>query len=381
MSDALHIVICGLSVTSSWGNGHATTYRGLMRGLHERGHRVTFLERDVPWYAGHRDLPELRCGNVQLYSSVAELKKKFRAAVVNADVVIVGSYVPDGHEIGKWVTAKAKGVTAFYDIDTPVTLASLDRGITDYISPDLIPRYDLYLSFTGGPTLQRIERVYHAKRARPLYCAVDPSLHLPQECEPQWDLGYMGTYSSDRQPPLERLMLEPARQMKDARMVVAGPMYPDTIAWPAGVERIEHLPPGEHRKFYCSQRFTLNLTRAEMLRTGYSPSVRLFEAAACATPIITDEWKGLETFFRPGREILVTRSAKETLECLRDLTDNERKTIGRNARERVLREHTAIHRAIELESLVAEVQNTQHDKAVTFETVKTPLKAAGQTGD
>ena len=346
----LDIVIIGLSITSSWGNGHATTYRGLMRELVARGHTVLFLERDVPWYAAARDLPMPPYGRTELYASREDLRARFTDAVQQADLVIVGSYVPEGVAIGEWVTQTATGVTAFYDIDTPVTLAALQRGACEYLAPRLIPRYALYLSFTGGPILQRLEQVYGSPMARPLYCAVDPTLYYPEECHPMYDLGYMGTYSADRQAALEGLLLEPARRWKRGRFIVAGPQYPETIQWPPNVERVDHLPPAGHRGFYNRQRFTLNITRAEMLQAGYAPSVRLFEAAACAAPVISDYWKGLETFFALGEEILLGGSSEETLRYLRGISEEERRGIGVRARRRVLSEHTAAHRAEALES-------------------------------
>jgi spore maturation protein CgeB len=351
----LDIVILGLSITSSWGNGHATTYRGLVRELKRRGHRVHFLERDVPWYADNRDLPRPRFCRTSLYGSLRELRTRHAAAVRDADLVIVGSYVPQGVSVGEWVTRTAKGVTAFYDIDTPVTLAKLARGETEYITPTLIAKYDLYLSFTGGPTLRRIERDYGSPAARALYCSVDPTLYYPEDVEAQWDLGYMGTYSDDRQPTLERLLVQPSRRWPDGRFIVAGPQYPDAIAWPPNVTRETHLAPRHHRAFYTSQRFTLNVTRADMVAAGYSPSVRLFEAAACATPIISDAWEGLEEILTPGKEILIARTAQDTLRYLREIPDDERLEMGRRARSRVLREHTAAHRAAELEGYACEV--------------------------
>jgi spore maturation protein CgeB len=343
------IVIIGLSITSSWGNGHATTYRGLMRELTARGHRALFLERDQPWYRDNRDLPHPPYGKTEIYSDLNELTGRFAEAVREADLVIVGSYVPEGVAVGEWVTSLAKGLKAFYDIDTPVTLAKLERGDIDYLSYDLIPRYDLYLSFTGGPTLRRLEQEYGSPMARPLYCSVDPSHYYPEESGAKWDLGYLGTYSADRQPKLESLMLDPARRWREGRMLVVGPQYPKTIKWPSNIERVTHLPPAEHRAFYNAQRFTLNITRAEMVAAGYSPSVRLFEAAACATPIISDWWDGLETIFEPGREILISRSPEETLHYLRDVPEPGRRKMGQCARERVLAEHTAARRAAELE--------------------------------
>jgi len=353
----MQIAILGLSITSSWGNGHATTYRALAKALAARGHGVRFFERDVPWYAENRDLPRPPFAEVTLYGSLDELRRRYAAAIRDADLVIVGSYVPEGIAVGDWARAEARGLIAFYDIDTPVTLAALDRGGTEYLALRQIPAYDLYLSFTGGPTLRRIERELGSPMARPLYCAVDPELYAPQAASPAWDLGYMGTYSPDRQPPLERLLLEPARAMPDRRFVVAGPMYPDDMRWPANAQRLAHVAPGEHRRFYCRQRFTLNITRADMIRAGWSPSVRLFEAAACGVPIISDDWPGLSELFRPHHEILIARTGDDVAHYLQSLDPTESAQIGARARRRVLAEHTADHRARELETYVSDLRS------------------------
>lgn len=346
----LRIVVLGLSITSSWGNGHATTYRALLREMAARGHDILFLERDVPWYASHRDLPDPPFCSTQLYGSPAELKERFEAEVRDADFVIVGSYVPDGVAVGDWVQRTARGICAFYDIDTPVTLAKLARGEHDYLAPRQIAGYPLYLSFTGGPTLRRIEREYGSPRARVLYCSVDPALYFPEAREQRWDLGYMGTYSDDRQPGVERLLLEPARKHPAGRFVVAGPQYPDDIEWPGNVDYKPHLPPAEHRAFYNSQRYTLNITRADMIAAGWSPSVRLFEAAACGTPIVSDRWSGIESLFVPGREIVLADSTQDVLDLLQDTGEDERRRMAERARERILAEHTAAHRAEQLEA-------------------------------
>jgi spore maturation protein CgeB len=351
----LNIVILGLSITSSWGNGHATTYRALVRALVERGHRVLFLERDVAWYAENRDLPNPPYGCLELYTDLDELKMRFEGPVRMADIVIVGSYVPGGVEVGEWVHATAQGVTAFYDIDTPVTLDKLERGDYEYITPHQIGRYALYLSFAGGSILERLERKYGSPTARPLYCAVDPDLYYPERRYMQWDLGYMGTYSPDRQPGLERLLLEPARKLAECHFVVAGPNFPEVESWPGNVKHFSHLAPDQHRLFYNEQRFTLNLTRAAMVATGYSPSVRLFEAGACGVPIVSDAWEGLDAFFTPGMEILVVESAAEVTEILMDVPETERAAIGARARAAVLARHTAAHRVLELEGYLAEI--------------------------
>ena len=346
-------VILGLSITSSWGNGHATTYRSLVKELVARGHDVLFLERDVPWYASNRDMAEPPFGTTRLYADLDELKRDYADEVRDADVVIVGSYVPDGVEVGNWATRVARGVTAFYDIDTPITLAGLAGDGTAYLDRKLVPRFDLYLSFTGGPTLERLEREFGARAARALYCSVDPSLYYPETRTPRWALGYLGTYSTDRQPTVERLLLAPARALPSERFIVGGAQYPSDLAWPANVAHETHIAPGDHRAFYASQRFTLNVTRAEMIKAGYSPSVRLFEAAACGTPIISDDWDGLDTVLVPGREILVARSTDDVLAYLQ-LPESERLQIATRARERILSQHTAAHRAAELDGYVQE---------------------------
>jgi spore maturation protein CgeB len=348
------LVVLGLSLSSSWGNGHATTYRALLRAFAARGHEILFLERDVPWYAAHRDLPTPDFCRFALYGGLDELKARWSGAVRGADAVIVGSYVPDGVAVGDWVQATAGGVAAFYDIDTPVTLAKLAAGDEEYLSADLIPGYDVYLSFTGGQTLDRLMRRYQSPAARALYCSVDAQAYAPQAVPRRWDLSYLGTYSRDRQPTLERLLLEPARRAPDLRFCVAGPQYPADIDRPANVERLQHVPPAEHPDFYAASRFTLNVTRADMIAAGFSPSVRLFEAAACGTPIISDLWEGLDTLLQPAREIVLARSADDVLAVLRGLDEPARRAMAEAARARILADHTAAHRAAELERWLGE---------------------------
>jgi spore maturation protein CgeB len=349
----MKLVVLGLSLSSSWGNGHATTYRALLKAFAARGHEVLFLERDVPWYGGaNRDLADPDFCRLAFYDDLAGLER-WRREIAGADAVVVGSYVPEGVAVGRWVQSIAQGPVGFYDIDTPVTLAKLARGDFEYLSPELIPGFAVYLSFTGGPTLKFIEKRYGSPAARPLYCSVDAEAYRPVEVETRWDLSYLGTYSPDRQPTLERLLVEPARARPDLRFAVAGPQYPDDIDWPENVERLEHVPPADHPAFYAASRFTLNVTRADMIAAGYSPSVRLFEAAACGTPIISDVWDGLETLFAPDEEIVLARAGSEVLTAL-DQADGGQ--IAAAARGRVLAEHTAAHRAAELERWLDEAR-------------------------
>jgi spore maturation protein CgeB len=347
----MRLVVLGLSLSSSWGNGHATTFRALLKAFAARGHDILFLERDVPWYASHRDVSDPDYCRLRHYPDLTGLHA-WRSEIADADAVIVGSYVPDGVAVGRFAQTHARGVTAFYDIDTPVTLAKLERGDFEYLSPEIIPGYDLYLSFTGGPTLRRIERQYGAPAARALYCSVDPAAYPPLDVPKRWDLSYLGTYSPDRQPTLERLLIEPARRMPDRRFVVAGPQYPAEIDWPANVERIEHLPPTEHPAFYSASLFTLNVTRADMIAAGWSPSVRLFEAAASAVPIVSDRWDGIESLFSPGREIVLADGTQDVVGLLEGRDPARAAAIGRAARERILQGHRSEDRAAELEALL-----------------------------
>jgi len=346
----MNIVVFGLSITSTWGNGHATTYRSLLRALAARGHEIIFLERDVEWYANRRDLAEPDFCRLGLYTNLEELNRCYRAEIQSADFSIVGSYVPEGVTVADWVCRHATGPVAFYDIDTPVTLAKISRGDFEYLSPALIPRFDLYLSFTGGPVLERIASEFGAQMVKPLYCSADPETYYPQEADKLWDLGYIGTFSADRQRSFERLFLATARMFSSGRFIMAGSLYPSNIRWPKNLTRIEHLPCTGHRDFYNQQRFTLNLTRGPMVKTGFSPSVRLFEAAACGTALITDHWMGLENFFEPGKEILAAASADEVTEIVASQSEDQSAKIGRAARERFLKDHTPDRRASELES-------------------------------
>lgn len=342
------IIVIGLSLSSSWGNGHATTYRSLIRGLAAEGKSVLFLERDVPWYRDNRDLPDPDFCDLIHYSSVNDLRTTFGPALRTAGAVIIGSYVPDGAEVIDLVIGMRGHDTWFYDIDTPVTLAALARGDEFHLAARQIPEFDGYLSFAGGPVLDRLAKRYGARAAYPLYCAVDADRYRPTGEPITWDLGYLGTYSPDRQPMLEELLIAPAWRLPHMRFAVAGPQYPDDIDWPDNVERIEHLPPAAHPSFYSRQRFTLNVTRQDMAANGWSPSVRLFEAAACGTPVISDIWEGLDELLPNGQAILLAETTEDVVSLLLDRDEDWRTSIGQTARNRILTHHTGRQRAREL---------------------------------
>jgi spore maturation protein CgeB len=369
------LVVFGLSLSSAWGNGHATTYRALLRAFAGRGHEVLFLERDVPWYAASRDLARPDFCRLALYQDLGDLEA-WRREVASADAVMVGSFTPEGVAVGRWVQEIAGGVTAFYDIDTPVTLARLATGGHEYVSAEIIPGYDLYLSFTGGPALRTLEEGYAARAARALYCSVDAEAYRPLPMSQCWDLSYLGTYSPDRQPTLERLLIEPARRAPDLRFCIAGAQYPDDVAWPVNVQRLAHVSPADHAAFYAASRFTLNVTRADMIAAGWSPSVRLFEAAACGTPIISDAWDGLETLFSPGREILLPDGPEAVLAALRTTSDEDRTKLGAAGRRRILAAHTAGHRAAEFEALLRQAQPMRARSAANTQSSDTRWRAS-----
>ena len=343
----MRFTIFGLTVSSSWGNGHATTWRGLLRALRRAGHHTTFFERDVSYYAGARDLAAPDFCHLQLYADCPAIEQQARAAVSSSDVVIVSSYCPDGMAAARLALDDPGPLHVFYDIDTPVTLADLERyGVAavegpHYVDAGLVREFDLYLSFTGGPLLSDIRSRWGARRTAPLYCSVDPEVHRPVRAASGFrsDLSYLGTYAIDRQGALDALLLEPARRRPDRRFFVAGAQYPEDTVWPANVARRDHLPPGDHPAFYCGSRLTLNITHEAMIKTGYAPSVRLFEAASCGTPILSDFWPGLDELFVPGSEILVAHDSDQA-EAALDLDDAQLRRIAAAARERTLAEHS-----------------------------------------
>ncbi|HEY0938675.1 MAG TPA: glycosyltransferase [Steroidobacter sp.] len=348
------IIFIGLSITSSWGNGHASTYRSLIRGLHGLGHRVLFLECDQPWYASNRDAPVLQYCKSRLYSDFEELRERYTQRIRAAGAVVVGSYVYDGRRVCDWVLEHAGGIKLFYDIDTPVTLAKLRNDQCDYLALSQVPEFDVMLSFSGGPTLLRLQEEFGARKARALYCSVDVEQHRPVPHRREIDLGYLGTYSDDRQAALEELLNQPARRLPRSRFAVVGAQYPEGLSWPRNVQRIDHMAPDAHADFFGRQRFTLNLTRADMRRAGYAPSVRLFEAAACGTPIISDDWPGLSDLLAPGKEILLAHCAGDVTSLLRDMDQGEAQRIADAARERIQAEHSSERRALQLERYLSE---------------------------
>jgi spore maturation protein CgeB len=354
----MKLVIFGLTISSSWGNGHATLWRGLCRALGSRGHDVTFFERDVPYYAAHRDTASPEGCRLQLYSSWDDVKIEAEAVLADADVGMVTSYCPDSQDACN-LLFESRAMRVFYDLDTGVTLAALRGGErVPYLPANGLAEFDLVLSYTGGRALEELRSRLGARHVAPLYGSVDPDAHRPSPASdelPRGRLSYLGTYAADRQHRLEELFIEPARRRPDRRFIIGGSQYPPDFPWTQNIFYVSHMPPPLHPAFYSSAALTLNVTRAAMADFGYCPSGRLFEAAACGTPILTDTWEGLDHFFEPGREILVARNTDEALAAL-DLPDADLAHVARAARERTLAEHTADCRARDLEGVIDAAQ-------------------------
>jgi spore maturation protein CgeB len=346
----MKIVVFGLTISSSWGNGHATLWRGLCAGLHRQGHQVIFFERDAEYYAASRDFFDLPGGELVIYDDWENARLQAKSEIASADAAIVTSYCPDAIAASELILSEGRGLKVFYDLDTPVTLASLrNGGSISYIGPRGLADFDLVLSYTGGIALDILQRDLGARRVAPLYGHVDPQVHRPAEPRPHYraDLSYLGTYSADRQQALMALLIEAARRAPERRFLIAGAQYPQDFPWCPNLFFARHLPPSEHPAFFSSSRLTLNVTRRPMAELGWCPSGRLFEAAACGTAILSDVWEGLEAFFTPGQEIFAAADTEAALAAL-ELEDSEIRRVANAALERTLAEHTSEHRSRQL---------------------------------
>jgi spore maturation protein CgeB len=350
----MKLVVFGLAVSSSWGNGHATLWRALARALERRGHRLVFFERDQPFYAAHRDLTEIPGMELVIYPDWPSVRARAALELRDSEAALVTSFCPDAVEASALVLSSRAEVRGFYDLDTPVTLATLDRGEeVPYLPPGGLGAFDVVLSYGGGRALVELRRRLRARRTVALYGSVDPDVHRPAAPRPEFraDLSYLGTYAPDRQAALEELLVAAADRAPQRRFVISGAQYPADHPTRPNIRLVPHLPPGMHAAFYASSPLTLSITRAPMARLGFCPSGRLFEAAGCGVPVLSDHWEGLDQFFTPGQEVLIARSCQDTLDALA-LGPAALAAIGRRARERALAEHTADRRAMDLERIL-----------------------------
>jgi spore maturation protein CgeB len=354
----VNITVFGLTLSSSWGNGHATPYRAIIRALDRLGHKVHFFEKDVPYYSSRRDFDSCDYCELTLYSAWANIRERALSAAADSDVVITASFLPEGRRINDEILDLDRPLRIFYDLDTPVTLNALRQGEVEYLDAGQIPAFDLVLSFTGGKALTELEHGYRARMVKPLYGCVDPDEYYRVTPAPkfQCDLSYMGTYSPDRQVKLDALLLEPSRRHPEKLFLLAGSLYPWNWQWGENVRRIDHVAPAGHSSFYSSSRLTLNITRGEMAANGWCPSGRFFEAAACGTPLITDAWDGLDSFFDLESELRVVTSA-EDVESALSSSDEELQSMANRARQRTLDEHSGNVRAHQLLQYIEEARS------------------------
>jgi spore maturation protein CgeB len=356
MRRGLEIAFFGSSLVSAHWNGAATYYRGIIRALHERGHRVTFYEPDAYDRQKHRDIPDPDWARVVVYPAEGHdgVESALEAAW-GADLVIKASGVGVHDEFLEAAVLdlqRPETSVAFWDVDAPATLQRLAEHHDDPFRR-LIPRYDLVLTYGGGDPVARAYEAHGARRCVLVYNALDPSTHFPAPPDPRFsaDLGLLANRLPDRERRVETFFLEPAARLPERRFLLGGSGWGDK-EMPANVAYCGHVYTQDHNAFNCTAGAVLNISRDSMARTGFSPATRVFEAAGAGACLITDAWTGIELFFEPGHEILVAADGEEVAEHLRSLTDSRRRAIGKAARRRAVAEHTYASRVAVLERVL-----------------------------
>jgi spore maturation protein CgeB len=357
MKKGLDIAFFGSSLVSAYWNGAATYYRGIVRALHERGHRVTFYEPDAYGRQQHRDIADPPWANVVVYPGEGDehaLRMVERAR--HADLVVKASGVGvfDAVLEAAVLDLQRPGtLVAFWDVDAPATL---DRVQHDEADPfrALIDSYDLVFTYGGGDPVVRAYESLGARQCIPVYNALDPGTHHPAPPDPRFasDVGFLGNRLPDREARVEEFFLRAAALLPDSRFVLGGSGWGDR-SLPANVAALGHVYTHEHNAFNCTSRTVLNVNRESMARYGFSPPTRVFEAAGAGACLITDAWEGVELFLEPGREVLVATDGEEVASLLRGLSPARARRIGRAARRRLLAEHTYAHRAAQVEDVLA----------------------------
>jgi spore maturation protein CgeB len=351
----MRIAFFASSLVSAYWNGAATYYRGIVRALDARGHRVTFYEPDAYSRQEHRDIDDPPWAKVVVYPATEEAALAAVDSAREADLVVKASGVgvfDDLLEAAVLDRHGASKLVAFWDVDAPATLDRVQHNATDPFRA-LIPRYDVVFTYGGGAPVVNAYTALGARQCVPVYNALDPETHHPVAPDPRFagDLGFLGNRLPDREARVDEFFFHAAAQLAEMQFLLGGAGWGDK-AKPANVRYFDHVYTRDHNAFNCTPRAVLNISRESMARYGFSPATRVFEAAGAAACLITDAWEGIEQFFSPGSEILVAHSGGEVASLLRDLTTERAIEIGRAAYRRVLAEHTYAHRAAQVEAVI-----------------------------
>jgi len=351
----MNIAFFGSSLVSAYWNGAATYYRGVLRNLAERGHRITFYEPDAFERQQHRDIPDPDWARVVVYPATEEAAWRCLEEARGSDLVVKASGVGVFDELlekGVLDIRRSDGLCAFWDVDAPATLDRMESDPEDRFRA-LVPRYDLILTYGGGDPVVDAYRSFGARDCVPVYNALDSTTHHPVEPDPRFeaDLGFLGNRLPDREARVEEFFLNAAAKLPEKTFLLGGSGWADK-GMPANVRYMGHVYTRDHNAFNCTPLAVLNISRESMARYGFSPATRVFEAAGAGACLITDEWVGIEMFLEPGSEVLVARDGAQVAEHLRELTPERARRIGEAARRRVLSEHTYAHRAAQVETVL-----------------------------
>jgi spore maturation protein CgeB len=355
MSDRLRIAFFGSSLVSAYWNGAATYYRGIIRALAERGHRITFYEPDAYDRQKNRDIADPTWAKVVVYENRAEAAERCIEEARGSDLVVKASGVGvfDTLLEKRVLELRERGTrVVFWDVDAPATLERLQENAGDPFRA-LVPQYDFILTYGGGQPVVDAYASLGAQTCVPIYNALDPTTHHPVPAEPRFqaELAFLGNRLPDREARVEEFFLRPAEKLPGLKFLFGGAGWDDKPR-SANVRYLGHVFTRDHNALNCTPRAVLNVSRDSMARFGYSPATRVFEAAGAGACIITDAWKGIELFLKPGREVLVANSGDEVIQILSSLSSEHAREIGEAARTRVLGEHTYAHRAVQVEQVL-----------------------------
>jgi spore maturation protein CgeB len=356
MTDGLNIAFFGSSLLSAYWNGAATYYRGIIRALHQLGHRVTFYEPDAYNRQDHRDMDPPDWARVVVYRAnggdgVLRALEQARHAdwVMKASGVGVYDQLLE-REVLNLQSSGAQ--VAFWDVDAPATLDRIENDPDDPFAV-LVPRYDIIFTYGGGEPVVRAYKRNGARECVPIYNALDPDTHHPVAPDPRFeaDLGFLGNRLPDREARVDEFFVLSASALADRQFLIGGNGWADKRL-PVNVRDVGHVYTADHNAFNCTPLAVLNINRESMARYGFSPATRVFEAAGAASCLITDAFTGVEQFFEPDREILVAHDGGEVRDMLQSLTPERARSIGQAALRRVLAEHTYAHRAVQVNAIL-----------------------------